>query len=60
MKQERWRSKVAWASLFSLIVLVLKQFFDVEVDRADELIDLLLLVFTGFGVFNNPTNKTGY
>jgi len=60
MNQNRLRSKVAWSSLLCLIVFVLKQYFDVEVDRADELIELLLLTFTAFGVFNNPEKKNGY
>lgn len=58
--QSRWRSKYAWASLLMLIVFVLKTYFNYEIPQADQLINLLLAVGCGFGIFNNPENKEGY
>ncbi|HEY9060937.1 MAG TPA: holin [Pseudobacteroides sp.] len=59
-QQSRWRSKAAWVSTITLIVFVLKTYFKVEVPKVDELIDLVLLAATAWGVFNNPTNKKGF
>lgn len=60
MNQSRWSSKFAWASLFSLILFVLKNYFNFELLEGDKLIDLILVTATAFGVFNNPTDKNKF
>lgn len=54
---DRLKSKVAWASLFSLIVFVLKNYFNYELPLADDLINLILVTATAFGIWNDPTNR---
>lgn len=55
--QSRFRSKIVWTSIFSLIIFVLKNYFGYEIPKVDEFIDLILVLATVLGVFNNPTNK---
>jgi uncharacterized membrane protein len=58
--QNRFKSKLAWASLLALLVFILKTYFNIQIAEADKLIDLLLMTATGLGIFNNPTNGEGY
>ena len=58
--QSRFRSKVVWTSTATLIIFVLKNYFNIEIPKVDELIDLLLVLATVIGVFNDPTNKEGF
>jgi uncharacterized membrane protein len=58
--QSRWRSKAAWISLVSFILLALKLIFKIEVPYADLLINSLFGVLTAFGIFNNPTDSNNY
>jgi hypothetical protein len=60
MKQSRWKSPVAWASVFTLVIFVLKQYFNVEIGEADKLLELILLAGAGAGIFNNPESKDHY
>jgi hypothetical protein len=60
MKQSRWRSPVAWASVFTLVVFVLKQYFDIQIGEADKLLELILLAGAGAGIFNNPESSDRY
>lgn len=59
-KQSRWRSKAAWVATITLVTFVVKTYFNIEIPKVDELVDLILLAATAWGVFNNPTDKTGY
>jgi len=58
--QSRWRSKAAWMAIISLILFVLKNYAKVDVPMVDELVNLILLAATAFGVWNNPTDKGGF
>jgi membrane protein DedA with SNARE-associated domain len=60
MKQSRWRSPVAWASIFTLVAFVLKQYLQIEIGEADKLLELILLAGAGAGIFNNPESKDHY
>jgi uncharacterized membrane protein len=55
--QSRWKSKAAWISLVSFILLVLKLVFKIEIPYADVLVNALFAVLTAFGIWNNPTEK---
>ena len=55
--QSRFRSKYAWTALISLIIFVLKTYFDIELRNSDQLVNLLLIAASAFGIFNNPTDS---
>lgn len=57
MIQSRWKSTTTWTSLAILVLFVLKNYFDIEIDKADELINLLMTALIGFGILNNPTRS---
>lgn len=54
--QNRFKSKVLWVSIFALIALVAKTFFDYEIPNFDMLTDTILALLIALGVINNPTN----
>jgi uncharacterized membrane protein len=58
--QNRFKSKLAWASILALTTFIIKTYFNIEIPEADRLIELLLMTATALGIFNNPTNKEGY
>lgn len=58
--QSRWKSKMAWMSLASLIVFLIKTYFDVEIDEVDRAINMIFATLTAFGIFNNPTDGRKY
>jgi uncharacterized membrane protein len=58
--QSRLRSKAAWVSLVSFILLVLKLVFKIEIPYADVLVNALFAVLTAFGIWNNPTDSNNY
>lgn len=57
--QNRVKSKALWLSVAALIAFVAKTYFGYEIPEFDVFVDMLLLVFAGFGIINNPTNKEG-
>lgn len=58
--QSRWKSKAAWVSLVSFILLALKLIFKIEIPHIDVIINGLFSVLTAFGIFNNPTDNSSY
>jgi hypothetical protein len=58
--QNRFKSPMAWASVLTLILFVLKTYFKVELPEGDKLVELILLALSGMGIFNNPENKEGF
>ena len=59
--QSRWRSKAAWLSLVSFILLAVKLIFKVELPPyVDQLINSLFATLTMFGIWNNPTDGNNY
>ena len=58
--QSRWRSKAAWISLVSFILLALKLILKIEIPHVDIIIDSLFAVLTAFGIWNNPTDGGNY
>lgn len=55
--QNRFKSRALWLSVAALITFVTKTYFGYEIPEADKLVDLLLIVLTGFGILNNPTDS---
>lgn len=55
--QNRFKSKVLWVSIFALIALIAKGFFDYEIPNFDMLTDIILTILIALGVINNPTNS---
>ena len=58
--QNRFKSRMAWASVLTLILFVLKTYFKIELPEGDKLVELILLALSGMGIFNNPENKEGF
>jgi uncharacterized membrane protein len=55
--QNRFQSKVVWISTATLVLFVLKTYFNIEIPQADKLLELILLTATALGIFNNPEAK---
>jgi len=62
MDQSKWRSPVVWTTLavtvIGFLVNTLELKFDVELING--MINGVIAILIGFGVLNNPTNKTGF
>lgn len=59
MLVERLKSWALWLSIASLFAFVLKTYFNYEIPEFDTLVNMVLVVLAGFGIINNPTNRTG-
>lgn len=58
--QNRFKSWALWVSIAALIVFCVKEFAGVDISQTvDGFLNVLLPVLVGFGIVNNPTNKTG-
>ena len=55
--QNRFKSWTLWISVAALITFVTKTYFGYEIPEADKLVNLVLVVLTGFGILNNPTDS---
>ncbi len=59
MEQNRFKSWALWLSIAALIIYVVKISTGYDLGPIwDELSNLLLPVLVGFGIINNPTDKT--
>lgn len=63
--QIRWHSKAAWITVGALALLVGDTFglwskLGITSDAARGLIDGALAVAAAFGIFNDPTNASGF
>lgn len=58
MVQNRMKSWALWVSVAALIGFVVKTYFGYEIPQFDTLVNLILIVLSGFGIINNPTEKT--
>ena len=54
MKQKKYKSFTLWVAIFSLLGLVLKSIFKVEIDNFDTIVNTILVVLAGLGIINNP------
>ena len=60
-KQNRLRSWALWVSIAALVVFCVKEFAGIDIsETVDGLLNVLLPVLVGFGVVNDPTNKSGF
>lgn len=56
----RFKSWALWLSVAALVVFCVKEFTGVDISgTVDGFLNVLLPVLVGFGIVNNPTNKTG-
>jgi len=60
MEQTRWKSPVAWSAIAALLFFVVKTWLGFEIPGWDQFVTLVIAVGVAFGIFNNPTDKTGY
>jgi len=54
--QNRFKSWGLWLSVASLVTFVSKTYIGYEIPQADELVNLILVTLTGFGILNNPSD----
>ncbi len=58
--KEKLRSWALWVALAALVVFCAKEFAGIDISgTVDGLLDVLLPVLVGFGIINNPNNRTG-
>lgn len=60
MNQNRFKSYPLWIAIGSLVALVLKDWFGIEIVSYDEIFDSVLTILVMVGVLNNPTDKTNW
>lgn len=59
MKQNRFKSWALWVSVAALIVWCVNIFTGTDISpQMDGLLNVLCPVLVGFGIVNDPTNKT--
>lgn len=58
--KERFKSPVLWFAMAALITFITKEWLGWEIPKFDEFVELLLTVLVGFGVVNNPTDKSHF
>ena len=57
----RFKSWALWLSVAALIVFCVKEFVGVDISSTvDGLLNVLLPVLVGFGIVNNPTDKSHF
>lgn len=56
----RLKSWALWLSIAALIVFLVKEFAGMDIsEQVNGFLNVLLPVLVGFGIINNPTNRTG-
>lgn len=59
MTQNRFKSWALWTSIAALVVFCVKEFAGLDIgETVDGLLNALLPVLVGFGIINNPTDKS--
>lgn len=57
----RFKSWAVWLSISALVVFCVKEFCGVDISSTvDGLLNVLLPVLVGFGIVNNPTDKSHF
>ena len=55
----RFKSWALWVSIAALVVFCVKEFAGIDISTTvDGLLNVLLPVLCGFGIVNNPTDRT--
>ena len=61
MEQNRFKSWALWTAIAALIVFCVREFAGLDIGpTVDGLLDVLLPVLVGFGIVNNPTDKSNF
>lgn len=65
MEQNRWKSKVVWASIAAIVALLMTnyglwQFIGMEEGVFTQLVEMILSVLVLVGVLNNPTDNQNW
>ncbi len=62
MTQEKWRSPVVWVTLATAVVGFLVNTLELNINSELVLamVNAGVTLLVGFGILNNPTNKTGF
>ena len=59
--QNRLKSWALWVSIAALVVFCVKEFAGIDISTTiDGFLDVLLPVLVGFGIVNNPTDKSNF
>jgi uncharacterized membrane protein len=58
--QNRLKSKVLWTTSITLIVLFLKNEFDIELTSFDSYLEMAMIILVELGIINNPKNNEGW
>ena len=58
--QNRFRSWALWLAVAALIAYVSKTNIGYEITEFDQLVNLILVVLTGFGILNNPVDRDNF
>lgn len=59
--QNRLKSWALWVAIGALITFCVKEFIGVDItETVDGLLNVLLPVLVGFGIVNNPTDKSNF
>lgn len=57
----RFKSWAVWLSLGAFVTFCVKEFCGIDIgETVDGFLNVLLPLLVGFGIVNNPTNKTGF
>lgn len=62
MTQEKWKSPVVWVTLATAVVGFLVNTLELNIDSETVLgmVNAGVTLLVGFGILNNPTNKSGF
>lgn len=62
MTQEKWKSPVVWLTLATAVVGFLVNTLELSFNSEMVLamVNAVVTLLVGFGILNNPTNKTGF
>ncbi len=56
----RLKSWALWVAIAALVVFCLKEWMGIDIgEQVNGFLNVLLPVLVGFGIINNPTNRTG-
>lgn len=57
----RFKSWALWLSIAALVVFCVKEFAGIDIsDTMNGLLNVLLPVLVGFGIVNNPTDRSNF
>lgn len=58
--QSKLKSRVLWTTSIMLVVLFLKNEFEIELTDFDRYIEMLMVILVELGIVNNPNNEKGW